>query len=126
MLFRDSGGQRHFGERFANTDDSFELTDSDRDAGSFVSVLFDLVHLTTDADEMGGEHFGGFVVETGCTARFRETDVRAHFINRNLTLCSSRNGPVDMNIQHMLRDRLLSALFWMGKVHDRDSHHEYP
>lgn len=110
MLFINGGGECHFGERFTDSDNGFELSDCDGDAGPFVGILFYLMDLTTDLDEVRGEHFGGFVVETRCTTVFSETDVRAHFVDGDLTLCGGGNGPVDMDIQHVLCDGLLSVM----------------
>jgi hypothetical protein len=89
--------------------------------------LFDLVDLATDVDKVGGEHVGGFVVETGCATRFGETDVRAHFVDGDLTFCGGGDGPVDMDVQHVLCDSLCGQIHfqWEGEVRDREQRHGY-
>lgn len=60
MRFKGDGREGEFGERFCDTDNSFELTDCDWDAGARVGADFCGMNLSTDGDEVGGELFAGF------------------------------------------------------------------
>lgn len=60
MLFCCDVGEGQFGERLADADDGFELTDRNGDRGSEIGSAFRLVNPASDGDEMGGELFGSF------------------------------------------------------------------
>ena len=66
--FGGDGREGEFGKGFRDTDDGFELADSDGDRGAGVGGNFGGVDLAADGNEVGREFFGRFGGKAGCTA----------------------------------------------------------
>lgn len=62
-LSRD-GREGELGERFCDTNDSFELTDGNRDTRAGVGFNLCSVDLSTDCDKVGGKLLSCFGAET--------------------------------------------------------------
>lgn len=68
MLFGGDGREGELGKGFGDSDYGFQLSDCDGDGRASVGFELGGVDLFADGDEVGGELFGGFWGEAGCTA----------------------------------------------------------
>lgn len=59
VCFGGNWREGEFGERFCNSDNGLELTDSDGDGGSCVGFNLGGVDLSSDGDEVRGQLLGG-------------------------------------------------------------------